>query len=79
MVSPAPGSSSPGGGGGGRLGSILDGMCEQRKWVLFQLQANGINEHISIQNGCHIGLVIQYGYHCLYFPFRMSHIFYSIA
>ena len=58
---------------GGRLGSILDGMCEQNfdgNGSFFQLQTNGMNGLISIQNGCHIGLVIQYGYLLPLFPIQ---------
>ena len=32
----------------------------RREWVFFQLHGNERNGYISIQNGSHIGLVIQY-------------------
>ena len=48
-----------GGGGGGEGTRVILGREIRRKWVPFELQMNG---GISIQNGCHIGLVIKYGY-----------------
>ena len=69
-----------GGGGGGRLGSILDGMCEHNfegNGSFFSFKRMAWMNKFPFKMGVILAWSFNMGNFCLYYQFRMSHIFYS--